>query len=250
MASPKTALITGAGSGIGRAAALRCARQGLSVVITDVDEDAIQNTVDQIKAEGGQAQGSLTDVSDAEACQQLANRFGSIDVLVANAGIQTSGDITSDAHWDRTLDVNLKGIAHCCRAVLPDMCARGVGSIVIVASVNALIGSAGMAVYDASKAGALALMRSMAIDYGAKGIRVNAVAPGTTITDYHINRLAKQGIDEHGIRDLTSDYGLLNRAATPEEIANAIWFLASEEASFITGTTLVVDGGFSLKHTG
>ena len=116
----------------------------------------------------------------------------------------------------------------------------------MTASVNAVTGSAGMAIYDASKAGVLALMRNLAVEHGAQGIRVNAVCPGNTITDFHINRMAEKGIDIEQIREMTKGYGLLGRAAEPSEIADAIYFLASEQAAFITGQALPVDGGFSL----
>ena len=123
------------------------------------------------------------------------------------------------------------------------MLARGAGSIVIVSSINAIVGSAGMTVYDMSKAAVLALMRSLATEYGEEGIRVNAVSPGNTITDFHINRMAEKGVSVEQIHEMTRGYGVLGRAAEPEEIANAILFLASDEASFITGQALAVDGG-------
>ena len=119
------------------------------------------------------------------------------------------------------------------------------GSIVIVSSVNASVGSAGMAMYDASKAAVLALMRNLAVENGEYGIRVNAVCPGATITDYHLQRAAARGMTAEQLREATQGYGLLGRAAEPEEIARTIYFLASDQASFITGQTLFVDGGFS-----
>jgi meso-butanediol dehydrogenase/(S,S)-butanediol dehydrogenase/diacetyl reductase len=153
---------------------------------------------------------------------------------------------TDDDTWDSVLAVNLKGVANCCRAVLPGMSQRKVGAIVVVSSNNAVCGSAGMAAYDASKAAVLALVRSVAIEHGANGVRINAVCPGTTITGYHIDRFAKQGVNEKQLYEMTAGTGLLNRAARPDEIANAIWFLASDEASYMTGANLMIDGGFSL----
>ena len=196
------------------------------------------------------------DVSVPADCDALAaavlDRWGRIDVLVANAGVQVGGSLLDmdEAVWARVLDVNMNGVAYCCRAVLPAMREQGDGSIVIVSSVNAVIGSAGMAVYDMSKAGVLALMRNIATEYGRDGIRANAVCPGNTITDFHIATMAKQGKTVDDIRALMSDYGLLGRAAEPAEIANAVNFLAGDESSFITGHTLVVDGGYSITGRG
>ena len=245
-------LITGAGSGIGKACALRFARDGLRVALLDVSSDSLQKVGAQIRAQGGECLEVVTDVSDAQACHDaVANTlavWGSIDVLVANAGIQIGGSLleTGADDWQKLLDVNLTGVAYSCKAVLPAMRSQDAGSIVIVSSVNAVVGSAGMTVYDMSKAGVLGLMRSLATEYGTDGIRVNAICPGNTITDFHIDRMAEQGISVKQIQEMTSGYGLLGRAAEPNEIANAIYFLASDDASFVTGHNLVVDGGFSI----
>ncbi len=252
----KVAIVTGAGAGIGAACARRLAAEGLELVIADVSRSNAERTLGQVESAGGSGMICIGDVADRSFCAALAeeaeDRWGRVDVLVANAGVQMGGALgeTSDDIWDRILSVNLKGVALCCEAVLPGMVARGSGSIVMISSINAVRGSSGMPVYDASKAGALALMRSLAVDYGPKGIRVNAVCPGNTITDFHIDRLAQQGIDEAGIREMTRGYGLLGRAAEPDEIAAAVWFLASENASFVTGHTLVADGGFSVTGGG
>ena len=167
---------------------------------------------------------------------------------MANAGIQTGGSLldTGEPDWDKVLAVNLKGVAHSCKSVLPVMREQGNGAVVIVSSVNAMVGSAGMAMYDASKAAVLALMRNLAVENAEYGIRVNAVAPGATITDFHLQRAASKGKTAEQLREATRGYGLLGRAAEPEEIAHAIFFLASDQASFITGQTLFVDGGFTV----
>ncbi len=244
----KRAIVTGAASGIGKAAARRMIEEGLDVVVADINEVAVERTVSELSSKTGKALPCVLDVSDAKDCARLGVEFGSIDILVANAGIQTSGTVvdTDDDTWDLVLAVNLKGVANCCRAIVPGMAQRNSGAIVVVSSNNAVCGSAGMAAYDASKAAVLALVRSVAIEHGADGVRINAVCPGTTITDYHIDRYAKQGVSEAELYEMTAGTGLLNRAARPDEIANAIWFLAGEEASYVTGTNLVVDGGFSL----
>ena len=228
----------------------------MRVALSDVDPARLQRTLEATAASGADLMALPADVSVPADCDALAaavlDRWGRIDVLVANAGVQVGGSLLDmdEAVWARVLDVNMNGVAYCCRAVLPAMREQGDGSIVIVSSVNAVIGSAGMAVYDMSKAGVLALMRNIATEYGRDGIRANAVCPGNTITDFHIATMAKQGKTVDDIRALMSDYGLLGRAAEPAEIANAVNFLAGDESSFITGHTLVVDGGYSITGRG
>ncbi len=224
----------------------------MRVALLDVCSEMLLASATQVTDEGGECLQIVTDVSDAQACQdavrEVVASWGSADALIANAGVQIGGSLleTGADDWQKLIDVNLNGAAYSCKAVIPSMLAQGSGSIVIVSSVNAVVGTTGMTVYDMSKAGLLALMRSLAAEYGPEGIRVNAVCPGNTITDFHINRMAEQGISVEQIRALTSGYGLFGRAAEPDEIANAIYFLASEEASFVTGHNLVVDGGFSI----
>lgn len=253
---PKVALVTGAGSGIGKATALRFARAGYRVLICDLDENAAAATCQQACNSGAEAEIKLTDVSSLDSCIEMAaaalDKWGRIDVLVANAGVQIAGSLLefSEADWDKIIGINLKGAAYSCRAVLPAMLQQQSGAIVIISSTNAVRGKAGMAVYDMSKAGVLGLTRNLAAEHGGQGVRVNAVCPGDTLTEFHINKLAQQGIDVDGIRRMTSGYGLLGRIAEPVEIANAVHFLASDEASFITGQTLCVDGGFTVTGGG
>ena len=244
----KRAVVTGAASGIGKAVAKRMVAEHLDVVVADIDRASVERTVEALNTGAGRVLPCILDVSDAADCARLSDEFGAIDILIANAGIQSPGSVvdTADETWDSVIAVNLKGAVNCCRSILPGMSRRRTGAIVIVSSNNAVCGSAGMAAYDASKAALLALVKSVAIEHGADGVRVNSICPGTTITDYHINRFAKQGVSETELYDMTAGTGLLNRAAKPEEIANAIWFLASDEASYITGANLMVDGGFSL----
>lgn len=248
----QVAVITGAGAGIGRACAKCFVNQGYRVVVSDIDPERVANTTAEINGSGGDAIGIPGDISLEETALEIKEKtlaaWGRIDVLVANAGIQTGGSLldTGEQDWDKILAVNLKGVAHSCKTVLPVMREQQRGTIVIVSSVNATVGSAGMAMYDASKAAVLALMRNLAVENGEYGIRVNAVAPGATITDYHLQRAADKGMTVEQLREATRGYGILGRAAEPEEIAAAICFLASDEASFITGQTLFVDGGFSV----
>ena len=246
------AVISGAGAGIGRACAGYFANQGYRVVVTDIDPDRVETATAGINEAGGDAIGVTGDISLGETAREIREKpfktWGRIDVLVANAGIQTGGSLldTGEQDWDKVLAVNLKGVAHSCKSILPLMRGQQRGAIVIVSSVNASVGSAGMAMYDASKAAVLALMRNLAVENGEYGIRVNAVAPGATLTDYHLQQAAARGMTAQQLREATQGYGLLGRAAEPEEIARAIYFLASDEASFITGETLFVDGGFSV----
>lgn len=247
----QTAVITGAGAGIGRACAGYFATQGHRVVVADIDPERVAGAVAAITGRGGEAIGITGDISLEETAHEIRDKsleaWGRVDVLVANAGIQTGGSLldTGEQDWDRIMAVNLKGVAHPCKSVLPAMREQRQGSIVIVSSVNAAVGSAGMAMYDASKAAVLALMRNLAVENGEYGIRVNAVCPGATLTDYHLDRAAGKGMTPEQLREAARGYGLLGRAAEPQEIASAIGFLASDQASFITGQTLFVDGGFS-----
>ncbi len=250
--SAKVAIITGSGAGIGKACALRFAKTGINVVVADLSETAIQSTCKIIEGNGDNAIGCQADVCSETDCRNVAETalmtWGRIDILVANAGVQIGGSLleTTEADWEKILGVNLKGVAYSCKSVLPNMIENQSGTIVINSSINALLGSAGMAIYDMSKAGTLGLMRNLAVEHGKHGIRVNAVCPGNTITDFHINKMAEKGIDVEQLRKMTKGYGLLDRAAEPEEIANIMYFLASDKSSFITGQAIIADGGFSV----
>jgi meso-butanediol dehydrogenase/(S,S)-butanediol dehydrogenase/diacetyl reductase len=250
--SGRVALITGAAAGIGRACAELFAERGYRVALADRDEARLGAAGSAIEKKGGEAMALPFDIADRAACEDAADRivrtWGHIDALVANAGIQVGGSLleTADRDWQRILAVNLNGTAYSARAVIPAMLARGSGAIVIVSSVNALVGTTGMAVYDMSKAAALGLTRSLAAEYGPRGIRVNAVCPGNTLTDFHLDAMARKGLSADDVRQMTRGYGLLGRIAEPPEIARAIAFLAGDDASFITGQALAVDGGFSV----
>ena len=252
LSAHKVAIITGAGAGIGKACALRFAQEGYHIVVADLSEQAVEQSCKLINDEGGASIACVGDISKEETSRRMSNlameSWGRIDALVANAGVQIGGELlqSNEEDWDRILGVNLKGVAYSCKSVLPAMIDQKNGSIVMISSINALIGSAGMAIYDASKAAILALMRNLAVEYGSRTVRVNAICPGNTITDYHIDRMAERGIDEQQLREMMNGYALLGRAAEPAEIANAVFFLASDQASFITGQTLLVDGGFSV----
>lgn len=250
---PRIAIVTGAASGIGKASAHRLAVEGYRVMLADRNATALNEVVLSMREQGYEVISCVVDVTDQTSCNQMAtatlSEWGRIDVLVANAGVQLGGALldTSEEDWQALLAVNLNGVAMSCKAALPAMTQSGGGSIVIISSINALRSNPGMAIYDASKAAVLGLMRSLAAEHGHEGVRVNAICPGDTLTEFHIDRAAKQGISLVDLRDMTSGYGILGRAAEPIEIANAVNFLAGDQASFITGQTLCVDGGFSVR---
>ncbi len=249
----KIAVVTGGGSGIGRATSELFAREGASVVVVDRYADTATKVADRITDAGGVAEAVECDIADAHAIEQLAEqvseRFGRLDVLVNNAGIRHYGPVTeaSQEDWDTIFAVNLRGAALCSRSLLPLMIDSGGGAVVNVSSVHAWSGRPGMALYDSMKAGLLALTRSMACDHAEQGIRVNAVLPGQTLTEFHLARAEREGwdLDESVLEPHEGGPALLRRQAAPEEVATANLYLASDEASYVTGTALAVDGGHS-----
>ncbi|MDX2447292.1 MAG: SDR family oxidoreductase [Desulfobacterales bacterium] len=245
-------VITGAGSGIGKACALKFADAGASLVVVDRDDDTGRQTVNDLQDMGVEAVFCHADVSREQDCTGFANqamdRFGHIDVLVANAGIRAFGTIldATEDDWDQMLAVNLKGVNFSCKAVLPKMIEQKSGAIVLIGSTTAMTGRTNMPIYDVTKFGVLSLNRSLAATYGKFGIRVNTICPSKTITEFHLKKAKAQGISPEAFRAQFEDYGLLGRAGEPEEIAAAVYFMASKEASFITGQHLMVDGGYSI----
>jgi NAD(P)-dependent dehydrogenase (short-subunit alcohol dehydrogenase family) len=246
--SGKVALITGAASGIGRATALLFAREGAAVSLADLNADAGQRVVDQIAKSGGRAFFESVDVTRAADCRRLVERaireFGRIDILFNNAGIirrATVLDLTED-DWDRVMAVNVKSIYLLSREVIPHMQREGGGTIINTASGWGLTGGAKAAVYCASKGAVVLLTKAMAVDHGPQKIRVNCICPGDT--DTGMLREEAQQLREENSRFLAEAAKRpLGRVGTPEEIAQAALYLASDASSFVTGTALVVDGG-------
>jgi NAD(P)-dependent dehydrogenase (short-subunit alcohol dehydrogenase family) len=234
----KTALITGAGSGIGRACAQRFHAEGARIVGLDISEADDPNVERWV----------LADVRDeavlAAAIDDAHDHLGRIDILVNAAGVATAGsavDVTAD-EWDRVLDINLKGTWLACKHTLPHMIDQRAGSIINLASIEGIVAFEGQLAYNASKGGVILITKNMAIDYGHLGIRVNCLCPGLIETP--MTRMLR----EPGLEDLNETFikgHILGRAGQPEEVAAAALFLASDDAGFVTGTSLVVDGGFT-----
>jgi 3-oxoacyl-[acyl-carrier protein] reductase len=242
----RVALVTGAGSGIGRAVAEAFAREGASVTILDVDGERAAETARAIESGGGEALAVMADVCSAEdvarAVAETLARFRRLDVLVNNAGTGVASPVEDlgEAMWDRVLDVNLKGAFLCTRAAVPAMKQQGGGAIVNIASVEAVKGIPGHSAYAASKAGITGLTRALATELAPFGIRVNYLCPGavwTRMTEHWFSRQREQVVA--GIP--------LGRIADPVDIAGPVLFLASDDARYITGQGLIVDGGMVIR---
>ncbi|MFY4816314.1 SDR family NAD(P)-dependent oxidoreductase [Haloarcula sp. AONF1] len=269
----KTAIVTGASSGIGRATALRFAEEGANVVVADIAPDAGRETVDLIADAGGDATFVTVDVADPSSVEEMVDvaveTYGSLDIAHNNAGILTdfveTTEVTAEK-WDRLMDVNLKGVWNCLKAELPVMKRQGHGAIVNTASMAGLVGVGGLSSYAASKHGVVGLTKSVALENASRGIRVNAIAPGPTKTNIQSGLLGGSGsagptsfrdrlraaiaLVKTAIRTLRADFDTstmrdvpMDRIADPEEMAGPVAFLCSSDASYITGHTIPVDGG-------
>jgi 2-hydroxycyclohexanecarboxyl-CoA dehydrogenase len=249
--SGKVAAITGGASGIGEATARLFVEEGARIAIADMDAERGRMVADEIKAGGGEVifvEARMEREVEAIAfIRRTAEHYGRLDILVNNAGMRLYQTVVeaSEESWDAILGVNLKGYAFCAKAAIPEMRKLGGGSIVNVASQRAFIAGGNMVQYDSTKAAVTGLTRGTALDHALEGIRVNAVCPGPILTRFHERRAATAG---KTLEEFAEQFGrdtMLKRPGTPREVAACILFLASNEASYVTGTCLVVDGGQS-----
>ena len=248
----KSALITGAGSGIGRQTALRFAREGAAVAAADIDDGAGSETAAMISGTGGRAFSTRADVSQAQDCRRMIaeaeEAFGRLDVLFNNAGIshlEDGGAVdTDEAVWEQTMNVNLKGVFLGCKYGIPALRRAGGGSVINTASFVALLGAATPQIaYTASKGGVLSLSRELAVVHARDNIRVNALCPGPLRTE-----LLMKYLDTEEKRQRRLVHIPMGRFGEAEEIAEAVVFLASDESSFVTGTSFTVDGGIAAAY--
>ena len=240
--SENISVITGASQGIGEAIAHELSKEGAEVVLVDIQEDKLHHVVKTIKGQGGKAWAYPADVSDAGQVKALTDtiikKYSRIDHLVNNAGITRDGLLMrmKEKDWDAVMTVNLKGAFNLCQAIIRPMLSRRYGRIVNISSVVGIMGNAGQANYSASKAGLLGLTKSLAREVAARGITVNAIAPGYIATD--MTKILQNSVKEKFI-----DIIPMKRFGTPEEIALSVKFLLSDDAAYITGQVLSVNGG-------
>ncbi len=242
----KVALVTGGGRGIGRAISLALAREGAKVCVNYLhSQDAAEEVVKRIKEKGGEAISHKADVSKLEEVnrmvEEINKRFGRIDILINNAGLNIDKYlmIMNEEEWDKVIDVNLKGTFNCSKAVSRVMIGQRSGNIVNISSVSAISGTAGQTNYSAAKGGMISFTKSLARELAPFGIRVNALAPGLIDTEM-VKKMPKEMLDR--ILKITP----LKRVGTPEEVAKVVIFLVSEEADYITGQVIRIDGGLAM----
>lgn len=244
----KVAIVTGGGSGIGRATAVAFAKEGAKVVVADYKPESGQETVKMITDAGGQAEFSQTDVSKADQVQAMvdlaAEKFGGLDIIFNNAGVALMADLTSTTEeiWQKTIDVDLKGVFLGIKAAVPEMEKRGKGKIISTASIAGLVGFKGIPAYCAAKGGVVNLTREIALELAAKKINVNAIAPGVIKTNMTTDILK----DEKTAQGMLMQTPI-GRFGEPEDIANLAVYLASDESDFITGQTIAIDGGWTVQ---
>ena len=251
--SDKVVVVTGGGHGIGRASALRFSEEGARVAILDLNGEAAIRTAKECRGQGGDAYGAEVDVSEPRqveaAVQEVLAKYDRIDVLHSNAGRLTAGtalEVDVD-EWDRTFAVNVRSMYLMARAVLPGMLAAGHGVIVSTGSISGLLGEPALAAYDASKGAVINFTRQLAAEYAGAGIRINCVCPGWIDTGFNDPAFVHDNLDDAAVNAIMHATIPMRRQGTPEDIAGAVAFLASDDASYVSGHALVVDGGLTAK---
>jgi NAD(P)-dependent dehydrogenase (short-subunit alcohol dehydrogenase family) len=246
----KTALVTGAGSGIGAAIAERFARSGAHVIVTDINEAQAAEMDTQLRASGGSAEALRLDVTAEDDARRVADvvhrRHQRLDILVNNAGIGHVGAMptTSGADLDRLYAVNVRGVFNVTKAFLPAMIARRAGAIVNIASIAGIVGLRDRLAYCTTKFAVVGLTKCLALDHALEGIRVNCICPGRVETPFVTARLREYPDPEQAYREMAASQAV-GRMGRPEEIAAAAEYLASDDAAFVTGSALIIDGGLS-----
>ncbi len=248
----KVAVVTGGNSGIGRAAAVLFAKEGAKVVIAALDSTKGQAVVNEIRQFGGEAIFVQTDISREDEIKSMVAqamvKFKRIDILFNNAGIELTKPVTETTaeELEKVLSVNLKGVFFGCKHAIPYMTRHGGGSIINTASTAGIVGFPNMAAYSASKGAVVLLTKQMALDYAKQGIRVNCVCPGAIMTPM-VERFINKSPNPEETKKQLAGMHPIGRMGKPEEIANAVLFLASDESSFVTGHSLIVDGGLTAQ---
>lgn len=244
----KLALVTGAGSGIGAAIAETFARAGARVIVADIDVTAANATVEKIGVNRGRADAVLLDVTDEAACGDAAGRIGPLDVLVNNAGIGHVGTLlqTSGVDLDRLYGVNVRGVFNMTKAFMPAMLARKAGVVINMASIGGTVGIRDRLAYCTTKFAVVGMTKSLALDHARDGVRVNCICPGRVETPFVTRRLREYPDPERAYREMAATQAV-GRMGRPEEIAAAALYLASDEAAFVTGAALMIDGGWSAR---
>lgn len=248
----KVVIITGAGRGIGRAAALLFASEGARLALVDINEESGEAAAEEVRLQGGEAIYVKTDLTHSAQVKMMADtvveKYGRIDVLYNNAGINHFGKVTDadEAAWDRVMAVNAKSVFLTCKFVIPVMAKQKKGVIINTGSAASLVGLANLSAYTASKGAVLQLTRNMALDYAKDGIRVNAICPGVTATEM-TEQVIYDDPDPKAARERFDRVIPRGSMAAPIEIANAALFLASDESSYITGAAIPVDGGYTAE---
>jgi NAD(P)-dependent dehydrogenase (short-subunit alcohol dehydrogenase family) len=242
----RKALVTGAASGIGEAIAHALARAGAAVVVADIDNDNGERVAQACGAQAAGGRFILLNVADETNCERVADEIGPIDILVNNAGIGHVGTIeqTAGADLDRLYGVNVRGVFNVTKAFIGSMLARRTGTIVNMASIGGVLGIADRLAYCTTKFALVGLTKSLAIDHATQGIRVNCVCPGRVETPFVTARLREYPDPDAAYRQMSATQAI-GRMGRPEEIAAAVLYLASDEAAFVTGSALIIDGGWS-----